>query len=259
MAHPRVYATEALVLRRTDFGEADRVLTLFTPGLGKVRVVAKGVRRTTSRLGGHLDSFIRVKLLLATGRNLDIITQAEAIERIEGLTGELWHAAAAWHCVELVDRFLADNDPHPKVYSLLVASLRRLSEGATHAGEGRGVSQLALRYFELHLLDELGFRPHLTTCVQCETVLRPEVNGYSATLGGVLCPNCSRFADRRLSVNALKLLRLLQSTPWEKLPRVRVSGEIHDEVDDLMRGTLRHHLGHDLHAWAFLHEAAPRS
>src|SRR6516162_1991606 len=107
MRSPRVYTTEAVVLRRTDFGEADRILTLFTPHKGKLRAIAKGVRRTTSRLAGHLEPF---------GRALDIVTQAEAIERLDHLNDDLWHATAAWYCAELVDRFLQDDDPHPRVY-----------------------------------------------------------------------------------------------------------------------------------------------
>ncbi|HEX5439629.1 MAG TPA: DNA repair protein RecO, partial [Ktedonobacterales bacterium] len=110
MAHPHVYSTEAICLRRTDFGEADRILTLFTPAYGKVRAIAKGVRRTTSRLAGHLEPFTRTQLLLAHGRDLDIVTQAEARERLEALRDDVWHATAAWYLAELVDRFLEDAD-----------------------------------------------------------------------------------------------------------------------------------------------------
>ena len=83
--HPHVYSTEAITLRRTDFGEADRILTLFTPTYGKVHAIAKGARRTTSRLAGHLEPFTRTQLLLASGRDLDIVTQAEGRERLDAL------------------------------------------------------------------------------------------------------------------------------------------------------------------------------
>ncbi len=126
MPRPRVYSTEGFTLRRTDFGEADRILTLFTPTYGKIRAIAKGVRKTKSRLAGHLEPFTRTQLLLATGRDLDIVTQAEGRERFERLPTDFWSATAAWYVAELVDRFLEDADPHPRLYALFVETLRRL-------------------------------------------------------------------------------------------------------------------------------------
>src|SRR6476646_11311739 len=138
MAHPHVYSTEAICLRRTDFGEADRILTLFTPTYGKVRAVAKGVRRTTSRLAGHLEPFTRTQLLLATGRDLDIVTQAEAKERLDALRQDVGHATGAGYVAELVDRFLEDADPHPRLYTLFVETLRLLDDGAAAPAPSRG-------------------------------------------------------------------------------------------------------------------------
>src|SRR5262249_34335552 len=233
MPHPRVYPTEALVLRRIDFGEADRILTLFTPTYGKVRAIAKGLRRTTSRPAGHLEPFTRTHLLLATGRDLEIVTQAEARERLDALRGDLWHATGAWYVAELVDRFLEDADPHPRLYALFVETLRRLEAGAEQqSGTTHDTTRswLALRYFELHLLDELGFRPNLHHCTGCDTPLRPEENAFSAEMGGALCPNCARYAQRRLSLHALKILRLLQTTEWEALPRLRLEPSLQAEI-----------------------------
>lgn len=262
--HARIYSTEAIVLRRTDFGEADRILTLFTPAYGKVRAIAKGARRTTSRLAGHLELFTRTQLLLATGRELDVVTQAEGRERLDRLRDDRWHATAAFYAAELVDRFLEDADPHPRLYALFTRTLRLLEEGAggVQTGVQAGIplrGWMALRYFELHLLDELGYRPALHTCAGCDTPLRPEENGYSAELGGALCPACARYAQRRLSLQALKVLRLLQTTEWEALPRLRLEDELRGEVEAVLQGTLRYHLDRDLKSWAFLHADAEQS
>jgi DNA repair protein RecO (recombination protein O) len=253
--HTRVYASEAIVLRRTDFGEADRILTLFTPAYGKVRAIAKGARRTTSRLAGHLEPFTRTQLLLATGRDLDIVTQAEARERLDALRDDVWHATGAWYIAELVDRFLEDADPHPRLYRLFVHTLELLnSQSGPQSGAGDHTrSWLGLRYFELHLLDELGYRPALHTCAGCDTPLRPEENGYSAELGGALCPACSRYAQRRVSLPALKVLRLLQTTEWEAVPRLRLDTMLQGEIEGILQGTLRFHLDRDLKSWSFLH------
>ncbi|MEO7002610.1 MAG: DNA repair protein RecO [Ktedonobacterales bacterium] len=250
MPHPRVYATEGIVLRRSDFGEAHRILTLFTPTYGKVRAIAKGVRKTQSRLAGHLEPFMRTQLLLATGRDLDIVTQAEGRERLDALRQDVWHATGAWYIAELIDRFLEDNDPHPRLYALFVETLRRLEAGATTHETKQ--SWLALRYFELWLLGELGYKPNLHQCVNCDTPLRPEENGYSAESGGALCPNCLQHADRRISLPALKVLRLLQTTEWDALPRLRLEANLQSEIETLLQGTLRYHLDRDLKSWNFL-------
>ncbi len=252
MAHPRVYATEAFVLRRTDFGEADRILTLFTPAYGKLRVIAKGVRRTTSRRAGHLEPFTRTQLMLAKGRELDILTQAEGRERLEHLADDLWHATGAGYLNELIDRFLEDQEPHPRLYALFTETLRRLDAGAAEKMPAR--SWLALRYFELRLLDDLGYRPGLHLCANCETPLRPEENGYSAELGGALCPSCRHLGQRRLSLNALKVLRLLQTTEWQALPNLRLESALEAEIEAVLQATLRFHLDRDLKSWSFLHQ-----
>jgi len=256
MAHPRVYASEAVILRRIDFGEADRILTLFMPTYGKVRAVAKGVRRTTSRLAGHLEPFTRTQLLLATGRDLDIVTQAEAKERLDALRQDVWHATGAWYAAELVDRFLEDADPHPRVYIHFVETLRRLEEGARVGVAAEAQSWLALRYFELRLLDELGFRPNLHHCVSCDTPLKPEENAWNAEMGGALCPNCRRYAQRRLPLNALKVLRLLQTTTWEAIPRLLLDAGMRAEIEGALRSSLRYHLDRDLKSWSFLHSVS---
>ena len=255
--HPHVYSTEAIPLRRTDFGEADRILTLFTPTYGKVRAIAKGVRRTTSRLAGHLEPFTRTQLLLASGRDLDIVTQAEACERLDALRDDVWHATAAWYLAELVDRFLEDADPHQHLYGLFAAMLRQLDEDARAHDTAR--SWLALRYFELHLLTDLGFRPNLHHCVNCDRPLRPEENGYSAELGGALCPACRHLGQRLLSLNALKVLRLLQASTWEAIPRLRLEGELQGEMEATLQSTLRYHLDRELKSWGFLQKAPTRS
>lgn len=257
MAQPRVYATEAIILRRTDFGEADRILTLFTPAYGKVSAIAKGARRTTSRKAGHIELFTRTRLLLATGRDLHVLTQAESTETFEHMRADLWHATGAWYLGELLDRFLEAADPHPRLYAQAIATLRRLDGGAREGTEAR--SWLALRYFELRLLDELGYRPGLHYCTSCDTPLRPEENGWSAELGGAICPECLRHAQRRISLGTLKLMRLLQTTEWDVLPSLRLSPEIRAEVEACVQGLIRHHLDRDLKSWAFLQRVSAES
>src|SRR5918911_967537 len=121
----RVYRTEAVIIRRSDFGEADRLLTLITP-MGKRRVVAKGARKTTSRLAGHIELFTHTSLLLAIGRNLDIITQSVILHSFDTLRGDLRRIGAAYYIAELIDRLIEEEDENRPAFHLLVGTLETL-------------------------------------------------------------------------------------------------------------------------------------
>src|SRR2546421_12314910 len=123
MRQQRSYPIEAIVLKRTDIGEADRILTLFTPNRGKMRAVAKGIRRPISKKAGHLELLNRSQLQVALGRNLDIITQAEGRENFLQLRSELWHMTCGFYLAELVDRFIEEHTQHPEVYNLMLEML----------------------------------------------------------------------------------------------------------------------------------------
>ncbi|MDD2694633.1 MAG: DNA repair protein RecO, partial [Anaerolineales bacterium] len=152
-ARERSFRVEAVVLRHTDWGEADRMLTLFTREMGKLRAVAKGVRRERSRKAGHLEPFTRVHLLLARGREIPIITQAETIDAYLPLRQDLKRVGEASYIVELIDRFTFEEEENPGMFRLLADTLSRLAGGDEPS--------LALRYYEMRLLDMIGFRPKL--------------------------------------------------------------------------------------------------
>ncbi|HZS75165.1 MAG TPA: DNA repair protein RecO [Ktedonobacteraceae bacterium] len=264
MRQQRSYSTEAIVLKRTDFGEADRILTLFTPARGKYSVIAKGTRRPVSKMAGHLELLSRSQLQVALGRNLDIVTQAEGRENFLHLRHSLWHMTCGYYLAELVNRFLEDQTPHRDVYVLLLDALRYLDADADtlQKEQARGVAldmkreegrtRLLLRYFELRLLSAIGYEPALVNCAHCGAEIRPEENGFKASLGGILCPQCSRFWERRLSLNALKVLRYLQRSKWIEAVRLRPDAHLQDELEVIMHSLLRFHLERDLKSWSFL-------
>lgn len=228
----RVYRTEAVVLRRMDLGEADRLLTLFTPEEGKVKAIAKGVRRPGSRKAGHLEPFTRARLLLARGRELDIITQAEAVDYHPELHSDLERLGAAAYIVELIDRFTVQEVGTQSQYDLLVAALGQLAAGGSPAA--------LVLYYELRLLELVGFRPELNHCVGCQRDIEPEAQGFSFAGGGVLCPGCLQRSEgaERISLPALKVLRHYQrSSPRRALsPQVREA--VQRELEALMEGYL---------------------
>jgi DNA repair protein RecO (recombination protein O) len=231
---PRIYRTEAIVLRQRRLGEADRIVTFFSPQLCKIDAVAKGVRKQTSRKAGHLEPLSWTSLLLATGQNLDIITQSETVESFLPVREDLQRLARGLYVCELVDRSTGERVENYPVFRLLAETLRRLA--------GSDAIDLAVRFFELHLLEELGYRPRLGVCVSCSGALTPVTNGFSPALGGVVCPACWQSSPGllRLSVTCLKLLRLLQSGRFEDAARLRIGPDLATELESVLRGYLRY-------------------
>ncbi len=264
MRQQHSYSTEAIILKRSDFGEADRIVTLFTPYKGKFHAIAKGSRRPVSKLAGHLELLTRSQLQVALGRNLDIITQAEMRENFLRLRTELWHMTCGFYLAELVDRFVEERVPHSDIYTLLLQTLRYLDadanalaqqqarEDAPAGPRASGKTPLLLRYFEMHLLSAVGYAPSLQNCASCSSEILPQENGFKASLGGVLCPQCSRLWERRLSLNALKVLRYIQNHPWREAARVRLNAPLNAELEAVMHDLLRFHLERDLKSWSFL-------
>ncbi len=179
-----LYRADAIVLRHSDLGEADRVLTLFTAEHGKLRASARGARKPKSRLGGHLEPLTRASVQIARGRTLDVVTQAQAVEVFQAARADFITLLHGLHMAELVDRFTQEQEPQEELFALLLESLRRLDVG--HRADSLG------RAFEIQVLSWAGFQPVLDRCASCGA----DVNGsrgqpsFSAQLGGLLCSSC---------------------------------------------------------------------
>ena len=251
---PRVYKTEAIVLRTMDLGEADRVLTVLTPRLGKLRVIAKGVRRPRSRIGGGLQPFSDVQLVLAVGRTFDVVTSSSLEDPHLGLRNDLHSTAAAWYVVELADRFCEGAADSHEAFRLLAQALSALDAGNEVARE------VVARWFELALLDAMGFRPELGRCLECGATIEPQGNLFSATGGGVVCPQCrhAAHAGRAISADALKILRHLQRSPLVGVLRLRLEASLHREVERLLHASVSAVLERELRSRDFLEEVASR-
>jgi DNA repair protein RecO (recombination protein O) len=159
------YKTEGVILKRSNFGEADRILTIYTKHYGKIQAIAKGVRKITSRKGGNLELFNHCVLFLAKGRNLDIITEAQVVNSFSRLGDDLEKAATAFYLVELVDQLTADGQINRQVFDLLVGGLTQISADANADERGESVGQ-----FEVNLLRLLGF--------WSDSIDRRSVKGY---------------------------------------------------------------------------------
>ena len=246
MAHSRVYQTEAIVIKRTKLGEADRILTLYTPDYGKLRAVAKGTRRTKSKLGGHVELLTHSLLLLAKGRNLDIVTQAQTIDSFLILKDDLNYLSCGLYISELVDSLTAERIENHQLFELLRDTLHNLSQAKNN--------EIVLRYFELHLLDYVGYRPQLQQCACCDSPLQPMTNYFSPSQGGVLCNDCGDEEPiaRPLSLNALKVLRLWQNCDIVTAALVNVNSDLSSELEQVMREYIRHLLERQVKSTAWM-------
>lgn len=242
----RLYRTEAIVLRRQAFGEADRLLTLYTPGLGKIRVLAKGVRKPTSRKAGHIELFTHSRLLIAKGKSLDLVTQADTVNAFLPLRVDLGRTSHAYYLAELVDGFTEEGEENRRLFELLLNSLSWLAEAEDTA--------LVLRYFDLRLLDYVGYRPELFRCVRCERPLGESGSFFGPADGGVLCLPCGQGERncREVSAQSLAALRYLQTKDLELCRRLRIDGRVHFELESLLRAYIIHLLERGLRSADFL-------
>ncbi len=246
MTKPRNYQTEAIIIKKIKLGEADRILTLYTPHLGKIRAVAKGVRRPRSKLAGHLELLTHSLVSLARGRNLDIITGSQTINSFLPLKSDLQLIAYALYAVELVDQFTADEVENYPLFQLLLDIMHYLCQANDN--------ELVLRYFELHLLNQVGYRPQLKQCVTCHLPLEPVTNSFCSSAGGMLCPNCSQSQPLiyPVPVNLLKVLRFLQNNDYNTVVKLKMNTELSHRLEEVMRDYLKYLLERDVKSTIWL-------
>jgi DNA repair protein RecO (recombination protein O) len=243
---PRSFRAEGVVLKHIDYGEADRMVTVYTRQRGKVRALAKGVRKVRSRKGGHLEPFTHVILQLAVGRHWYIVSQAEAQDAFPALRDELEIVGYASYVVELLDRFTYEEEENTPLFRLITKTLDRLNKGYDPF--------LTVRYYEVRLLDLLGFRPELQHCVVSEKKIKEQDQYFSAELGGILSPDHGKGMAGAvpISVSALKYLRHFQRSSYTEAARARITQEVHQELEVLMQYYLTYLLERGLNTPSFL-------
>jgi DNA repair protein RecO (recombination protein O) len=184
---PAPLKTDAIVLRSIRYGEADRILHLYTPRHGRIGAIAKGARRSRSRFGARLEPFLRVRLVLHEGRgDLFTVTSADTIAVNAALRDHAATLDAAARACDAVSRLFETSDPHPEVFTLLANELALLSADPAHARPAHGLA------FRLKLLLAVGIVPQLGSCASCGEV--EHLGGFSPAAGGVVCSSCEGAA-----------------------------------------------------------------
>jgi DNA repair protein RecO (recombination protein O) len=235
---PGLYKDEGVVLRTIKLGEADRIVTLFTRENGKVRAVAKGIRKTKSRFGGRLEPFTRAGLVIYRGRNLDTITQADILTSFDDVRTDYDRFTAASAIVDLVEKVTPDRERELDVYGLLLAALAALAQR-----KGPGV----VPAFTVKLLSISGYHPQLGGCAGCGG---PAVVAFSAGIGGAICESCGRTDRSAVAIDAesIALMRTLLSSDFG----VTADASALARVTQALRGYAEYHLERPLRSLAFL-------
>jgi DNA repair protein RecO (recombination protein O) len=232
---PGPVKTDAIVLRSMRYGEADRIMHLYTPKRGRVSAIAKGVRRARSRFGGRLEPFFRLQIELHEGRSeLLTVTGAQTIDGHARLRGDARALDAAARACDAVGRLFETSEPHPGVFNLLCRQLALLDE---HAGSARQQIGLAGGLaFRLKLLLAAGLAPQLAACASCGE--REHLVGFSGAAGGVVCSACEAgsfpLGEEAFRFMTDALARGLADVPQAGLPAL-------GQVERAIAATLEHH------------------
>ncbi len=234
-------------MRRLDYGEADRILTLLTREYGKLAAIAKGARKSKARTGPALDLFGRSQMMLAKGRNLDVVAQVEGRGDVRHIAGDLHRTAYACLVTEVVDKVLEDRHPVDDVFDLVVRTLDRLNMPERSA-------RADAAWFLMRILELLGYQPQLQECPGCGQPLSEAAAWFSPLLGGLLCARCGSHdhAGSPVSVNGVKVLRVMADGDGELYDRLRLPNELLHEIEQVLEAQLEYHLDRRLKSLDFI-------
>lgn len=235
-------------MRRRPLGEADEIVTCLSPDEGKLDAVAKGSRRSQSRLVGLLEPFTYLHAQLARGKTLDPITQARPVKTFPALRADLERLAYGSYLLELWSSCLPFREPAPRAFSLLVQGLDALDRGWSPA--------LLCRWLELHLLDDLGYGPDFSECLSCGSPVKQ--GWFSPVAGQIACRDCGPSAPGALPVSpkAVSAIHHLRRMALSELQGRTPTSELAAELQSLLRVHLAYHWPHSLRSLKVLDSLA---
>jgi len=239
------FKTEGIIIKRINFKEADLILKVLTPDLGKIDVIAKGARRIKSKMSGSLELFYINKFILAKGKTFNVLCFAETTQRHLFLRGDLKKLGKAFYITEIIDKFIQEGEKSRRIYNEFISTLLGLE----------GNHNLATQLFEVKLLKHLGYGPELISCIVCSKELKANEGTYLNTvLGGTVCPICSKAHENcfLVSDSALKFLRLMQSQEASIVSRVSNVNNLLIELEDFSQGYIECLIGKSLKSKKFM-------
>jgi len=238
-----LYKEQGIVLRSIKLGEADKIVSILTQGSGKIRAVAKGIRRTQSKFGARLEPFTHVSLLLYRGRSLDTITQAEIVSPFRRARNEFALIVSGETMLEAVDRVTEDYERNVRLFVLLLSGLRALETGP------RDPAALA-ECFLLKVLSLSGFHPSLSACASCG---KPGPHAwFSAGQGGLVCDGCAQNDAGRVSAPAVKWLAALADVSLEGAGDMTPQVQVRREARAMLYGFAEYHFERRMRSFALI-------
>jgi len=223
------FKTKGIILKRSNLGEADRILTIYTKDFGKIKVVGKGIRKIKSKLAGNLELFCLDDLMIAEGRNLDIVCGAVTEKCFYNLRNDLKATHTAYYLSDVIDKLSDEEEPHKEVYELLDDLLSEIN------GENAAI---LLPFFEIKFLSEMGYKPELFHCVICKGKIQNGKNYFDFNEGGLVCEECNKN-QISISEKAIKLLRLFLMHNISHVKKIKIDSKILKEVEKIAQNYLK--------------------
>ena len=243
----RTFSSEGIILKRVDFGEADRLVTIFTKNKGKITSLAKGIRKMGSRRSGNVELLNKAKLSFVQSKSLPILTEAESVQTFPRLKEDLRKIGLAYYLIELVDQFFHDGQESYKTYDLLSEALNLINELELEK------SEIVVRAFELKLLSIVGYQPSLQLCVKCLEKLEPNGNYLSPEAGGLLGRSCvsDNISEKPVSKEEIKLIRFALEKPFLETIKIKVPSNLAEKLKIQMKIYIEYFLERQLYSPKF--------
>lgn len=243
-----IIKTQGIVIKRINFGEADKIITLLTKDRGKIRVVAKGVRKPKARLAGFLDLFHYNEYLIAEGRNLDIITSASTVENWHGINQSLQQVALAYYMAETIDKLIEETQEIGDVFDLIYFNFRTLHQNEINLN-------VLKSFFEINIVSALGYKPELEKCIECNQTIQKDA-WFSFALGGILDSSHKNndLLALPLSLSDLKILKGMYINNVQELQSVNWVDKISPQLSKISNGFLNYIIDRNIKSQEFLNE-----
>lgn len=247
-----IYKTSGIVLKRKNFGEADRILTILTERFGKISAIAKGSRKIKAKLLGHLEPFTLADFQFHEGKNFYIVTGADIKHHFENIHNDYSKTTRAFYLGELVDKFLENDERNIGVYRLLSSALKYLEYNNI---------DLMLRFFELKIIEATGFKPALRQCVHCQKNLIAGSNFWDQSEGGIICTDCQKKFQhgKKISDGVIKLLRVIEEQDIGTATKIKLDKKIDNETEEILDLYIKNILERELKSKRMIRQIDNRS
>lgn len=207
------FKVQAIILARRDFGESDRLLSIYSLENGREQVLAKGVRKTLSKLGGFLEQFSQVEMVVSRSASIPILSEVSTLKSFKNLRQHLESIQSANYLAQTIQRFTPQEEENPELFKLLMTSLLFLSENLA--------AELVPAYFTLNFLKIHGLAPNLSECGQCGQPLNENEVYFPAPYDSFVCANCKPDTQSKLSPQSAKLLKLMLNKDLDFLSKLQ--------------------------------------